>query len=86
MNYATNFAIVENGVVTNLAWGMVYDMQADFPNAVQIGDLAVRVGDAYADGVFTRDGAVIEADNLTVLSQRITEMETVIDALVGGAS
>ena len=24
MNYATNFAIVENGVVTNTIWGMIY--------------------------------------------------------------
>ena len=86
MNYATNFAIVEDGIVTNIAWGMVYSMQQEYPNAVQIGDMAVRIGDAYSDGVFTRDGAVVEADNLTVLSQRITELETVIDALVGGTA
>lgn len=54
MNYATNYAIVEDGVVTNIIWGMVYNMD-EFPNAVQIDDLAVEIGDEYADGAFFHD-------------------------------
>lgn len=50
-----NYAWVENGVVTNLIW--LDDGNADeFPNAFPIGDRPIAIGDAYADGAFTRDG------------------------------
>lgn len=61
MDYATNFALVENGVVTNVIWGMVYNTPQDFVNAVQTDDLAVQIGDTYADGVFYHDGVAVKA-------------------------
>ena len=51
MNYATNIAIVEDGIVTNITWGMIYNMH-EFPGAVQIDDRAVQIGDIYKDGKF----------------------------------
>lgn len=59
MNYATNFAVIANGKVTNLLWGMVYNSD-EFPNAVQIDDLPVQIGDDYHDGAFWRDGVKVE--------------------------
>lgn len=41
--YATNFAIVDNGIVTSTIWGSIYNA-SDFPNAVRIDDLAVQAG------------------------------------------
>lgn len=58
MNYATNFAIVEDGIVTNIAWGMIYNME-EFPGAVQIDDRAVQIGDAYVDGRFYHEGVEV---------------------------
>lgn len=53
-----NYVLIENGVVTNIIW--LYSGNAgDFPNAVPLGDRPVRIGDAYADGVFTRDGVPV---------------------------
>ena len=53
MNYATNFAIVKNGTVTNLLRGLVYNTMDDFPNAVHTENLDVQIGDTYENGVLT---------------------------------
>ena len=66
MNYATNFAIVKNGTVTNLLKGLVYNTTDDFPNAVHIEDLDVQIGDTYENGVFMRDGQVVTGGNVGV--------------------
>ena len=50
-----NYAIIENGIVTNLIW--LHPMNADeFPNAVPVENLPVAVGDSYENGKFYRDG------------------------------
>lgn len=50
-----NYALIENGIVTNLIY--LHPMNADeFPNAVEIGDLPIAIGDSYADGKFYRNG------------------------------
>ena len=73
MNYATNFAIVENGVVSNVLWGMVYNSD-EWPNAIQVNDLAVQIGDSYENGKFYRNGEEVlsrteeEADMREALS------------------
>lgn len=73
MNYATNFAIVENGVVSNVLWGMVYNSD-EWPNAIQVDDLAVQIGDSYENGKFYRNGEEVlsrteeEADMREALS------------------
>lgn len=48
-----NYAIVENGVVTNIIW--LYPT-TPFENAVPYGDIPVQIGDTYSDGKFYRDG------------------------------
>ena len=73
MNYATNFAIVENGVVSNVLWGMVYNSD-EWPNAIQVNELAVQIGDSYENGKFYRNGVEVlsraeeEADMREALS------------------
>lgn len=50
-----NYALIENGVVTNLIW-LYPGNAADFPTAVPMGDVPAAIGDSYADGVFYRGG------------------------------
>ena len=53
-----NYALIKNGIVTNIIY--LHPMNADeFPNAVEIGDLPVAIGDSYAEGKFYRDGKEI---------------------------
>ena len=53
-----NYALIENGIVTNIIW--LYETNADeFPNAVRLGERQVEIGDAYEDGKFFRDGAEV---------------------------
>jgi hypothetical protein len=46
-----NFALVEDGVITNIIW-MSPSNIADFPNAIDCGDSVVQIGDYYKDGIF----------------------------------
>ncbi len=64
-----NYALIENGTVVNIA--VIYEGNAhEFANAVLTGDIPVRIGDAYADGVFLRDGvrllSPLEQANATI--------------------
>lgn len=61
-----NYALVENGIVTNIIW--LYETNADeFPNAVKLGERKVEIGDTYEDGRFYRDGAeVLTAEEAAV--------------------
>lgn len=53
-----NYAIVENGVVTNII--VIYEGNAhEFPNAVLLDSVPVQIGDTYADGKFSRDGELL---------------------------
>jgi len=76
MNYATNFAIIENGVVARVLWGMVYNMPEDFPNAVQIDDRAVSIGDEYVDGKFYHDGKEVKT-----IAEEIADMKAALELL-----
>lgn len=77
MDYATNFAIVEDGVVTNIAWGMVYEAENN-PGLVQCDDLSVQIGDTYADGVFYRDGEKVKTN-----SELMAETQEALNILLG---
>lgn len=71
-----NYALIENGVVTNLIW--LYPGNAgDFPAAVPMGDVPAAIGDTYADGVFYRDGKPVET-----LAQQSRDMAEAL-ALLG---
>jgi hypothetical protein len=53
-----NYALIENGTVANIIW--LYEGNAyEFPNAVKLNDVPAQIGDAYADGVFCRDGVAV---------------------------
>lgn len=86
MNYATNFALIENGKVANVCWGMVYNM-TEFPNAVQIDDRAVTAGDDYIDGNFYRNGELVRTNAEIMLDMQealatmgvVPEEEVVLD-------
>ena len=50
-----NYALIENGVVTNIIW--LHPRNADaFPGTVALNDIPVMIGDTYADGAFHRNG------------------------------
>lgn len=71
-----NYALIENGVVTNLIW--LYPANAaDFPTAVPMGDVPAAIGDTYADGVFYREGQPVET-----LAQQSQDMAEAL-ALLG---
>lgn len=50
-----NYAIVEDGVVTNIVW-LSPANASKFPNAVKMGDIPAGIGDTYKSGAFYRDG------------------------------
>lgn len=74
MDYATNFAVVENGIVVNIAWGMVYGTASD--SVVQIDDLAVHIGDTYVDGVFYHDG-----ERVLTMQEQMEDMQAALELL-----
>lgn len=51
-----NYALIENGVVTNIIW--LYSGNAgDFPSAVPCGDVPVAIDDTWDGEHFYREGA-----------------------------
>lgn len=74
-----NYALIENGVVTNLIW--LYPANAaDFPTAVPMGDVPAAIGDTYADGVFTRNGEPVLTFSQQVLADQ-TDMQEALAVL-----
>ena len=72
-----NYALIENGMVTNIIWLYPGNAQ-EFPDAVPMGDVPVRIGDAYRDGSFYREGE-------QVLSS-LEKAERILDHLTGGVN
>lgn len=71
-----NYAVVENGTVTNIIW--LYPGNAsDFPSAVPCGDLPVAIGDTYDGTDFYRAGERV----LTALEQAQKDAEDMAAAL-----
>ena len=71
-----NYAVVENGTVTNIIW--LYPGNAsDFPSAVPCGDLPVAIGDTYDGTDFYRAGERV----LTALEQAQKDAEGMAAAL-----
>ena len=63
------YALVENGVVTNII-EMDKRNEQFFPSAVYTGDRPVGMGDTYTEGKFYRDGKEV----LTTLEQAQAEI------------
>lgn len=59
MTIDMNYAIVENGIVTNKIW--LYPT-TDFPNAVSCNGAPVNIGDTYENGKFYRNGELVCSD------------------------
>lgn len=78
-----NYALIENGIVTNIIW--LYPGNAsDFPNAVPMGEYPVAIGDTYENGLFFRDGVRVktasEAYELEIknLNKTVEELDTAL--------
>lgn len=71
-----NYAIVENGTVTNIIW--LYPGNAsDFPSAVPCGEIPAAIGDTYDGEHFYRGGERV----LTALEQAQKDVEDMAAAL-----
>ena len=53
----------------------------EFPNAVQIDDLSVNIGDTYVDGVFYHNGERVRTN-----AEIMGEMQEALNILLGGAT
>lgn len=74
-----NYALIENGIVTNIIW--LYPENAnDFPNAVPMGDVPVAIDDEYIDHVFYRNGERV-LTNLEIMNKLLNEQNVVIAEL-----
>lgn len=70
-----NYAVVENGIVTNIIWLNPANAY-EFPNAVPIGDVPVAIGDTFDGENFYRNG-----ERVVSLSEKLGN---IINNLVGG--
>ena len=71
-----NYALVENGVVTNLIW-LYPSNAADFPNAVPLGGVPAAIGDSWDGAQFLRDGQPV----LTAAEQAAADAQDMRAAL-----
>lgn len=71
-----NYALTENGVVTNIIW-LHPSNESEFPNAVAMNDRPVVIGDTYDGTDFYRDGEKVQ----TPLEQAQAEIEDMKAAL-----
>ena len=68
-----NYALIENGVVTNIIW--LYSANArDFPSAVPCGDVPVAIGDTYDGQDFYREGEKVVSP-LTAAQKEVETMQ-----------
>ena len=68
-----NYALIENGVVTNMIW--LYSANAgDFPTAVPCGDVPVAIGDTYDGQDFYREGEKV-VSTLTAAQKEVETMQ-----------
>ena len=82
MDEPMNFAIVDDGVVTNIIW-LSASNRGDFPNSVCVANRAVAIGDQYIDGVFLRDGTPVPAytEQIEAMSNQIGELEAAVSSI-----
>ncbi len=92
LKYATNIALIKDGVVDNIAWG--YFPAGEFAalgyNAIAIDDLPVHIGDTYnyttqdfydAEGHSRKAERKTDKELIRELQLRVAELE---DQLNGG--
>lgn len=76
-----NYALIENGLVTNLIW-LHPGNAADFPSAVPLGDIPAAIGDTYSGGAFYRDGERVLsiAEQLAAAQAALAEIAEALNA------
>ena len=57
-----NYALLDNGIVTNIIW-IKPEQQSEFQPGAPTGDLPVMTGDTYEDGKFYRNGIEITPES-----------------------
>lgn len=74
-----NYAMVENGIVTNVTW--LYSVNAaDFPSAVPCRDIPVAIGDTYDGQDFYRGGIKV-VSALAAAQQEEEDMQAALAEL-----
>lgn len=58
-NLVSNYAIVDKGAVINIIW-LAKENLLEFPDAVEIGELPVAIGDVYSEGKFFRNNEEVK--------------------------
>ncbi len=76
----SNYALVEEGVVTNVIW-LAAKNAPEFPNAIELGDLPVVAGDTYIDGKFFRNGEEVKTQ-LTAANEEAAELTSLLGEAV----
>lgn len=79
-NLVSNYALVENGIVTNVIW-LAANNAPEFPNAIELVDLPVTIGDTYVDGKFYRNSKEVKT-TLTLVSEENSELTTLLGEAV----
>ena len=54
----TNYALIEDNQVVNIIFLSPLN-ESDFPNAININDIPIQIGDTFEEGVFYRNGIKI---------------------------
>ena len=73
MNEPKDYALIENGFVTNVIW-LCESNAGEFPGAVCISDRPVTIGDQYVEGVFLRDGnPVLTYEEIAAAAMEVPE-------------
>ena len=74
-----DYALIENGVVTNLIW--LHPMNANtFHDAVPVGDYPVAIGDTYSDGLFYRNGERVKSND-EITEEQTADMRSALNLL-----
>ena len=77
MDEPMNYALLdEDGAVCNIIW-LCSANRGDFPNSVCVANRPVEIGDAYLDGVFTRNGERVLSypEQIAALTERIAVLQ-----------
>lgn len=71
------YAVIEKNTVVNLIW-LNPRNAAEFPNAVEVGDRSVAIGDTYKDGEFYSNGERIPGE-----SELLADAQKALHVLLG---
>ena len=83
VNYATNIALIKNGIVENIIWGMIYSL-SDYEQwgytAIAIDGLAVEIGDTYntqENKFYNKSGNLVKTAD-EIYDEEISELDSYI--------